>query len=86
MKVDSRNSRSAGSTPSRYQRKRHPTKLNSGFLVRAAAALELAGQQLADAGTRRDQAALAELAAPHDDQLPTGVHVTYVQTAGLTGS
>ena len=107
---------SGGSTPSRYQRSRHPTanewrrqcsrggatpsgtgkassatsrwkvwlalpgmhaapavegeQRPSSSCRRAGAALDLVGEQLADARPVRDQAALAELAAPHDQQLP----------------
>ena len=51
-----------------------------------AAAGELLGDQLADAGAVRDEAGLAELAAPHDQQVAVGVDVTEAQPAGLTGS
>ena len=52
---------------------------------RLLATLELLGDQLADARPVRDEAALAELAAHHDEQLRSRVDVAEAQPAGLTG-
>ena len=52
----------------------------------AAAALDVAGQQLADARPVRDEAALAELAAAHDDELAVGVDVADAKAARFAGS
>jgi hypothetical protein len=51
----------------------------------AAAALDLVGEEFADARPVRDKAALAELAAPHDQELSGGVDVAEVKAARLPG-
>jgi hypothetical protein len=51
-----------------------------------SSALDLGGEEFADARPVRDEAALAELAAAHDEQLPVGVHVAEAQAARLPGS
>lgn len=48
--------------------------------------LELAVEELADARPVRDEAALAELAAPYDEELPVGVDVAEAEAARLPGS
>jgi hypothetical protein len=48
--------------------------------------VELASQELTDARPMRNQTTLAELAAPHDQQLPVGVDVTEPEAADLSGS
>ena len=52
---------------------RRPSKLNSGMSASSApsarAARDVVGEQLADARPVRDEAALAELAAAHDEEL-----------------
>lgn len=58
-----------------------------GFLCTlGASAFELANEEFADAGPVRDQTALAELAAPHDQQLPVEVDIAQQQPARLPGS
>jgi len=52
----------------------------------AAAALNLVGEEFADARSVGDEPALAELAAPHDQELSSGVDVAEVKAARLPGS
>src|SRR3954452_8012766 len=54
--------------------------------VEAVAASGLQGQQLADARPVRDQPALAELAAPHLQDLPAVIDVTDAQAACFPGA
>lgn len=52
-------------------------------LGRPAAALDLCGEELADARPVRHEAALAELPTPHDEEPAVGVHVADEQPARL---
>src|SRR6266542_6889085 len=54
--------------------------------VTGAAAFDLAGQEFADAWPVRNQAALAELAAAHRQELPPGVDVADAKTACFPGA
>ena len=66
-----------------------PSKLNNGSsssVAPSARRSTLRGEELADARPVRDEAALAELAAAHDEQLPARVDVAEAQAARLTGA
>jgi hypothetical protein len=53
------------------------------WLAVSAAALDLAGEEFADARPVRNQAALTELAAPHRQELPPRVDVADAKAARL---
>ena len=69
---------------------RRPSKVNSGPSVPAdrpsVPVLDLAGEQFADARPVRDEAALAELAAAHDQQAAVDIDVVEAQPARLAGA
>src|SRR5215831_12436864 len=47
---------------------------------------DLAADQFGDAWTVRDKTALAELAAPHHEQVALRIDIAQAKTAGLTGA
>ena len=55
-------------------------------VFRPAAALDVAGDELGDARAVGDEAALAELAAAHDEDAPLGVDVADAEPACLPGA
>jgi hypothetical protein len=62
-----------------------PSKLNSGF-AGPTLAFDLAGEQLPDARPVGHETALAELATPHDEQLPVGVDIAEAKATRLPGT